>query len=100
MNEFLKTFLSGKIRVKWQTQEELEAMADTVDALTGRNYDREFMRGYSPRQYGFWGMVREGDDAGYCLWSATPEQICCSPSEFLAALEVQDEQEVDVSCLL
>lgn len=99
MNEVLQDFLDHKIRVKWNTQEELEAMADTVDALTGNNYDREFMRGYSPRQYGFWGMTSDDDYAGYCLWGVTPEQVC-SPSEFLAALEVQDEQEVDVSCLL
>lgn len=99
MNEFLQDFLDHKILVKWNTQEELEAMADTVDALTGNNYDRKFMRGYSPRQYSFWGMTSDDDYAEYCLWSVTPEQVC-SPSEFLAALEVQDEQEVDVSCLL
>ena len=98
MNEVLQDFLDHKILVKWNTQEELEAMADTVDALTGRNYDRKFMRGYSPRQYGFWGMAGD-DDAEYCLWSVTLEQTC-SPSEFLAALEIRDDQEVDISALL
>lgn len=99
MNEFLQDFLGNKIRVKWNTQEELEAMADTVDALTGRNYDRKYMRGYSPSQYGFWGMNGDEEYPDYCLWNSDPGQVC-SPSEFFAALEVQDEQEVDVSCLL
>ena len=99
MNAFLQDFLDTKIRVKWNTQEELEAMADTVDALTGRNYSRKFMRGYSPRQYGFWGMDGANEYAGYCLWKYESDQVC-SPSEFLATLEVQDEQEVDISALL
>ena len=99
MDEFLQDFLNENIRVQWDTQEELEAMADTVDALTGRSYNREFMRGYSPRQYGFWGMNGEDEYAGYCLWKYESDQVC-SPAEFLAALGVQDEQEVDVSCLL
>ena len=99
MDEFLQVFLDAKLRVKWNTQEELEAMADAVDALTGHNYDRKFMRGYLPRQYGFWGMNGDEDYPNYCLWNSYPEQVC-NPSEFLAALEVHDEQDVDVSCLL
>lgn len=99
MNEFLQDFLDAKIRVQWNTQKELEAMADALDQLAGEKYDRKFMRGYSNRQYGFWGSNGDREYPGYCLWKYASTQVY-SPSEFLAALEVHDEQDVDVSCLL
>lgn len=97
--EFLRDFLDAKIFVKWNTQDELDHMADLIDLITGQEYDRKYMRGYTTEQYGYWGMSDLCNVLCYCVWSIEAKYIY-TPEEFIAMLGVQDEQVVDISSLL
>lgn len=99
MNEaFLQNFLNGNIRVKWNTQDELEYMADVVDQYTGVESDRTYMRGYPPSQYGYWG-ISDTSNERYVLWKRSPNETY-NPEEFILALNGQDEQNIDISDML
>lgn len=99
MNEaFLQNFLNGNIRVKWNTQDELEYMADVVDQYTGVESDRTYMRGYLPSQYGYWG-ISDTFNERYVLWKRSPNETY-NPEEFILALNGQDEQNIDISDML
>lgn len=96
-DKLLQQFLNRHIRVKWNTQDELEALADLIDKETGRQYDRSCMRGYSPKQWKYWGISHHG--VSYCLWNADAEQIY-SAAEFIGLFNSQEEQDIDISNLL
>lgn len=99
MNNIVDQFLHRKIYVKWNTQDEIEHLADIIDQMTGKHYDRKYMRGYEPSRYAYWGMDTFNGSYVYCLYGGFMGRIY-SYDEFLALLGVQDEQYIDISSLL
>lgn len=97
MHEVLNDFLDGTIIVQWNTQDELEMMAELVDQQTGVLRGRQYMRGYAPKQYPYWGIGSEDDH--YCLWSRKIAQIYTS-DEFISLFTSPEEQAVDITSLL
>ena len=99
MDDVLQDFLDRKIYVKWNTQDEIEHLADIIDQVTGKHYSRDYMRGYKPSQYEYWGMEPYGGSLIYCLYSRTNGRIC-SYEELLTLLNFQEEQAIDITSLL
>ena len=97
MNAFLQDLLETKIRVKWNSQDELEMMAGLVDQQTGVIRGRQYMRGYAPKQYPYWGIGNEDDH--YCLWSIQAAQTYTA-DEFISLFTSPDEQAIDITSLL
>ena len=97
MNEVFRGFFGRKIRVQWNTQDELEMMADLIDQQTGFQHGRQYMRGYTPKQYAYWGMGSEDDH--FCLWSIEAEQTY-TVGEFISMFTSPEEQDIDITSLI
>lgn len=102
-DEILSEFLNGEARIAWKTQDELECMADLIDRATGLMYCRDYIRGYTPDQYAYFGFDKNGDgrhDSVYCLWKSSND-ITYSAEEFMAEFGAGDEdKECDITSLI
>ena len=101
MNNFLvDRFLNGEIRVEWKTEDELENLADIIDQASGNQFDREYIRGYSPEDYEYMGFDK--DDEIYVLYCRECDEMY-TMAGFLSALfedEAEDNAVIDVMSML
>ena len=98
-NVVLKAFLQTQCVIKWDTQDDLERIADAVQDLTGQDYSRTYIRGYSKFDWPYMGCNAERNL--FDLWRTQGSKAVYDQEEFLQLIGAyEDTQEPDISQLL
>ena len=99
--DLIEAFMNEEVRVSWHTQDEIEQLADAVDSIIGRTLGRQYMRGYSPSQYAYWG-IGSVDESEYVLWSSSSDYNYTF-DEFMSLIGADnssDDTVIDIAGLL
>lgn len=87
----IERFLNEEIRVEWKTEDELEHLADLIDQVSGTQFDRTYIRGYTPEEYEYMGFDKDEDV--YVLYCSEADEMY-TMCDFLSVL-FEDEAEVE-----
>ena len=94
-------FLNEEIRVEWKTEDELENIADIIDQASSSQFDRTYIRGYTPEEYEYMGFDK--DENIYVLYCSETDEIYTMDGFLSALFEDEAEREdntIDISSML